>query len=391
MRHSNVLAVMVAALLAPGVGAQTTNNNATNANSNASSGSASNSASYGNVGNSTTNYIAPTAGSNANSNSSSSTSSTSNASNAGNSQTVIFNAPAPAAPPPSATQRQIVSGGTHSSLTTNGTQTVNQNVTGTTNQNVRSESHISGSQTIRYEYGDQTIKNTPSVGGPPLTTSNDTCMGSSSGSVNVPGFGVGLGSTWTDRNCVMLKNARELWNMGMKAAALALFCTDDSNRMALEITGFVCPQTALARQQAAAAAEAARVTAAAAEAERQERRGARVARTEVLAPPPLPLELMPPLQAASQLGAAQRAPVAVAGPAAPAPEVAVAVPQPVPVPQPPPERVAVPEPVAVPERVTAPEPVAVPERVAAPEPVPQADVQAASDATLVRVVSEPAR
>ena len=90
--------------------------------------------------------------------------------------------------------------------------------------------------------GTQTVKNVPSVSGPPLTSSNDTCMGSSSGSVNVPGFGASLGSTWTDDNCRMLKNSRELWNMGMKAAALALMCTDAGNREALELTGFACPQ-----------------------------------------------------------------------------------------------------------------------------------------------------
>lgn len=89
----------------------------------------------------------------------------------------------------------------------------------------------------------QTVKNTPSVSGPALTSSNDTCMGSSSGSVNAPGIGVSLGTTWVDENCKMLKNSRELWNMGMKAASLALMCNDAANREALEITGFECPQT----------------------------------------------------------------------------------------------------------------------------------------------------
>ena len=91
--------------------------------------------------------------------------------------------------------------------------------------------------------GTQTLKNVPSVAGPNLTTSNDTCMGSSSGSVNGPGFGVSLGSTWSDANCKLLKNSRELWNMGMKSAAMALMCTDAANMDALEMTGFECPQT----------------------------------------------------------------------------------------------------------------------------------------------------
>lgn len=89
--------------------------------------------------------------------------------------------------------------------------------------------------------GTTTVKNVPSVSGPALTTSNDTCMGSVSGAVNFAGFGVGGGTTSTDQNCVMLKNARELWNMGMKAAALARLCMDADNKTALEITGFKCP------------------------------------------------------------------------------------------------------------------------------------------------------
>jgi len=97
-------------------------------------------------------------------------------------------------------------------------------------------------QTIHYS-GTQTLKNVPSVSGPNLTTSNDTCMGSTSGSINGPGFGIGLGTTWTDDNCVMLKNSRELWNMGMKAASMALMCTDIRTRRALQVTGFHCPNT----------------------------------------------------------------------------------------------------------------------------------------------------
>lgn len=88
-----------------------------------------------------------------------------------------------------------------------------------------------------------TVRNTPDVNGPALVSSNDTCMGSTSGAISAPGFGVSLGKTYNDTNCVMLKNSRELWNMGMKAAALALMCNDVNNKAALEVTGFICPQT----------------------------------------------------------------------------------------------------------------------------------------------------
>lgn len=110
----------------------------------------------------------------------------------------------------------------------------NQSITVEASQPLaRTETEISGTQTL---------KNTPSVSGPPLTTSNDTCMGSASGSANAPGIGISFGKTYTDANCVRLKNARELWNMGMKAAAMALMCGDADNREALEITGYKCPE-----------------------------------------------------------------------------------------------------------------------------------------------------
>ena len=91
---------------------------------------------------------------------------------------------------------------------------------------------------------DQKIRNTPSTSLGALTASNDTCMGSTNAGGSGPGFSLAIGSTWTDSNCKMLKNSRELWNMGMRGAAMALMCTDSSNRDALELTGYECPQTA---------------------------------------------------------------------------------------------------------------------------------------------------
>lgn len=206
----------------------TSTNNGTNASTNISGSSAtsnpvSTSTSYstGNVGNSSTNNPS------SNSTNSNTANAGSTASNSGNTQLIQFITPQPTTEQTAAQARAA-----QALQATPTSATIDENV--------------------NYS-GTQTIKNVPSVNGPPLTTSNDTCMGSMSGSVNGPGFGFGLGSTWTDRNCVMLKNAREMWNMGMKAAAMALMCTDGNNRMALEITGFVCPQTAAARQAEAEA------------------------------------------------------------------------------------------------------------------------------------------
>lgn len=87
---------------------------------------------------------------------------------------------------------------------------------------------------------------------PPLTTSNDTCMGSTSASANGAGFGVSFGSTWTDDHCKRLKMRRELWNKGMKAASLAIDCMDPGARSALEMTGTKCPQSMTAEERKAA-------------------------------------------------------------------------------------------------------------------------------------------
>eukprot|EP01035_Chromulina_nebulosa_P029466 gene29466-39057_t len=95
--------------------------------------------------------------------------------------------------------------GSSSSATTSA-QGNNQAVTfaspSNTTSSVTSTQNISNSGTTGVEYGGSyTIKNVPSVNGPNLTTSNDTCMGSTSASANGPGVGLSFGTTWTDEHC----------------------------------------------------------------------------------------------------------------------------------------------------------------------------------------------
>lgn len=85
-----------------------------------------------------------------------------------------------------------------------------------------------------------------------LTSSNDTCMGSSGVGGQGMNFGFSVGTTWTDSNCIMLKNARELRSQGHDKAAKARLCMDDDNAMAFELAGEPCPR-ALASSQAAIA------------------------------------------------------------------------------------------------------------------------------------------
>lgn len=52
----------------------------------------------------------------------------------------------------------------------------------------------------------------------------DSCMGSSSGSVQGMSFGVAIGSTWTDNHCVALRAAVRLNELGFKNTAAARLC-----------------------------------------------------------------------------------------------------------------------------------------------------------------------
>ena len=89
--------------------------------------------------------------------------------------------------------------------------------------------------------GTATLKTVPAVMAPALVSSNDTCMGSTSFGASGVGFGISIGSSWTDANCVMLKNAREMFNMGMPDVAFARLCMDDLNKESIEMAGRVCP------------------------------------------------------------------------------------------------------------------------------------------------------
>jgi len=92
---------------------------------------------------------------------------------------------------------------------------------------------------------------------PALTSGSDTCMGSSSIGAQGVGLGMSFGSTWTDDNCVMLKNSTMLWNIGKPEAAIALLCGNPQIRKALEASGTECPSGRKPQAQAASVAPAA--------------------------------------------------------------------------------------------------------------------------------------
>ena len=72
---------------------------------------------------------------------------------------------------------------------------------------------------------DQTVKNVPSIGAPGLTAAGlETCLGSVSGGGAFVGTGFSFGTTIPDPGCAARLDARTLWSMGLKKAAVARLC-----------------------------------------------------------------------------------------------------------------------------------------------------------------------
>lgn len=216
-----------------------------------------------------------------------------------------------------------------SSSATTSAQGNNQAVMFSTPSNTTTQSTLSSNQNIvnsgttqtGVDYqGSYTIKNVPSVNGPNLTTSNDTCMGSSSASANGPGVGISFGTTWTDEHCKRLKMSRELWNKGMKAASLAMDCMDPQAMAALEMTGTKCPQTMTAQERMSTYGPQAGSSTGAAPVAAMQPAAPAVPTVAAAAPAALvfPVETAPPAMA-SPVVAAPVAPAPAPQPAPPAP------------------------------------------------------------------------
>lgn len=70
---------------------------------------------------------------------------------------------------------------------------------------------------------------------------NDTCTISYSAAVQTQIIGMSGGGHVRDLNCERLKNAKTLYNMGMKVAAVSLMCQEESVYKAMEMAGTPCP------------------------------------------------------------------------------------------------------------------------------------------------------
>lgn len=90
---------------------------------------------------------------------------------------------------------------------------------------------------------------------PSLVATDDTCMGSRSFGVQAMGFGVSFATTWGDRQCRRVKNARQLYALGYPGAAVQLLCQDDEVRAAMARAGTPCETLHFIRDTEPAPAE----------------------------------------------------------------------------------------------------------------------------------------
>jgi hypothetical protein len=74
----------------------------------------------------------------------------------------------------------------------------------------------------------------------PLTSSNGTCMGSSSAGGQGSAFGLSIGTTWTDANCDIRYDAIALREAGLADAAKFRLCQKPDLRKAIEASGGSC-------------------------------------------------------------------------------------------------------------------------------------------------------
>ena len=113
-------------------------------------------------------------------------------------------------------------------IVTESTSTNNSTSTNTTTTNSKSES---------------VVKSPPPTAVAPAVTSinNDVCAVVASGAVQTQIFGISMGGTLRDMNCERIKLAKNLFDMGMKVAAVATLCQDERVFAAMMAAGTPCP------------------------------------------------------------------------------------------------------------------------------------------------------
>lgn len=94
----------------------------------------------------------------------------------------------------------------------------------------------------------------PQIG---ANAASDLCTVGVAGAVQTQILGISAGTTFTEENCIRLKNAKTLYDMGMKVAAVSVMCQDKKVFDAMMHAGTPCPYDGLIGPAAKAAWQAA--------------------------------------------------------------------------------------------------------------------------------------
>ena len=83
----------------------------------------------------------------------------------------------------------------------------------------------------------------PSAISPQFSAGNnsDLCTIGVAGAVQTQILGISAGTTFTEENCISLKNAKTLYDMGMIVAAVSTMCQDEKVFDAMMMAGTPCP------------------------------------------------------------------------------------------------------------------------------------------------------
>jgi hypothetical protein len=174
-----------------------------------------------------------------------------------------------------------VSTNTNTNTNTNTSTNTNYNYGDTTSNNVNTNTNTNNNTNVNTTSSDNTNrtimsgevtnrnfnenKNETTIRQPPPTAiapammsggNNDLCTTGQSSSVQSQIMGLSSGKTVRDMNCERLKNAKTLYDMGMKVAAVATLCQDRRVFDAMWNAGTPCPYEGMIGTQARAAWEA---------------------------------------------------------------------------------------------------------------------------------------
>ena len=99
---------------------------------------------------------------------------------------------------------------------------------------------------------DTTLRSPPaSAITPSINNSNsDLCTIGVAGAVQTQILGISAGMTFTEDNCIRLKNAKALYDMGMRVAAVSVMCEDRQVFDAMMHAGTPCPYNGMIGESA---------------------------------------------------------------------------------------------------------------------------------------------